>query len=231
MNTLARRSLVMVAVLLLLGAGANGLLTTGFIGAGHSAVQASALTEEEEAGILYIREEEKLARDVYLVLADRWGLSMFTTIAQSEVQHMEAMLGLIERYGLEDPAAGNDVGEFVDPSLQELYDDLTAQGLASLDGALTAGGYIEEFDVVDLEERIAQTDQADIQQVYDNLLRGSRNHLRSFVQEFERVIGGTYEIQVLEQDVFDAIIASPIETGAPDGKGGNGTAGNGRAQG
>jgi hypothetical protein len=230
MNALARRSLPIVAVLLLLGAGANGLLSLGVVGAGHSTVQASALSEEDVSGILYVREEEKLARDVYQVLYERWGVAVFSQIARSEQQHMDAMLGLVERYGLDDPAAGHDVGVFVDPSLQELYDDLIARGEASLEGALLVGGYIEEFDIIDLDERIAATDQAAIQQVYGNLLRGSRNHLRAFVQDYERVIGEAYPVQVLEQDVFDAIIAGPMESGAPDGTGG-GNAGNGRAHG
>jgi hypothetical protein len=230
MNALARRSLPIVAVLLLLGAGANGLLSLGVVGAGHSTVQASALSEEDVSGILYVREEEKLARDVYQVLYERWGVAVFSQIARSEQQHMDAMLGLVERYGLDDPAAGHDVGVFVDPSLQELYDDLIARGEASLEGALLVGGYIEEFDIIDLDERIAATDQAAIQQVYGNLLRGSRNHLRAFVQDYERVIGEAYAVQVLEQDVLDAIIAGPMESGAPDGTGG-GNAGNSSAHG
>jgi hypothetical protein len=230
MNALARRSLPIVAVLLLLGAGANGLLSLGVVGAGHSTVQASALSEEDVSGILYVREEEKLARDVYQVLYERWGVAVFSQIARSEQQHMDAMLGLVERYGLDDPAAGHDVGVFVDPSLQELYDDLIVRGEASLEGALLVGGYIEEFDIIDLDERIAATDQAAIQQVYGNLLRGSRNHLRAFVQDYERVIGEAYAVQVLEQDVLDAIIAGPMESGAPDGTGG-GNAGNSSAHG
>ena len=63
-----------------------------------------ALNAEEEAGLLFMREEEKLARDVYLELFDEWGLRVFENIAESEQKHMDAVLYLLGKYGLEDPA-------------------------------------------------------------------------------------------------------------------------------
>ncbi len=62
------------------------------------------LTAAEEEGLLFMREEEKLARDVYLVLFDKWGLRVFENIAESEQRHMDAVLYLLGKYGLDDPA-------------------------------------------------------------------------------------------------------------------------------
>lgn len=171
------------------------------------------LTDDEASGILYVREEEKLARDVYLTLYDVWGAPVFERIAQSEVQHMAAMLTLIERYGLNDPVADNPVGMFEDVSLQALYDDLVARGSESLEAALLVGGFIEELDVVDLEDRMDATDRADIDRVYANLLRGSRNHLRAFVQTYEAQSGEVYPAQVLDAVDIDSITDQAVERG------------------
>ena len=39
---------------------------------------------------------------------------------------------------------------------------------------------IENLDIADLDQRLAQTDNGDLQQVYANLRSGSTNHLRAF---------------------------------------------------
>jgi hypothetical protein len=160
-----------------------------------------------------MREEEKLARDVYLTLYDRWGLPIFQNIASSEATHMEAVKTLIDRYNLEDPAAGQYVGVFTNPTLQGLYDQLVEEGNRSLSSALRVGAAIEEIDILDLEERIAQTERADIKLVYENLMKGSRNHLRSFVSNLERREGEVYQPQYVTQAAYDAIVAAPLERG------------------
>jgi hypothetical protein len=99
------------------------------------------------------------------------------------------------------------VGEFTNPALQELYDQLIVQGSASLADALKVGAAIEEIDILDLEERIAETDHADIRLVYNNLLAGSKNHLNAFVSTFERQTGEHYTPQYMDQADYDAIIA------------------------
>jgi hypothetical protein len=179
-----------------------------------SVVAGDELSGQEVEGLLYMREEEKLARDVYLTLYETWDLPVFQNIANSEQTHMDAVKTLIDRYGLDDPVAGNDIGEFSDPTLQSLYDDLTASGQESLTAALRVGAAIEEIDIIDLEEYIAQTDEADIVRVYENLMRGSRNHLRAFVSTLERQEGESYQPEYLEQDTYDGILSASVERGA-----------------
>jgi hypothetical protein len=181
---------------------------------------AGELSVEEAAGLLYMREEEKLAHDVYMTLYEKWGLPIFQNIANSEQTHTEAVKSLLGRYGLEDPAAGNGVGVFTDPTLQSLYDQLVDTGDASLAAALGVGAAIEEIDILDLEVRLTQTDNRDITLVYDNLASGSRNHLRSFVSTLERQAGEVYQPQYLDQASYDAIISTGIERGGR-GRGGN----------
>jgi hypothetical protein len=171
-----------------------------------SELPASDLSDVEVEGLLYMREEEKLARDVYLMLYEKWGVPVFQNITNSEQTHMDAVKTLLDRYDIEDPVEGNDIGAFTDSTLQELYDQLVQQGSQSLADALRAGAAIEEIDILDLEERIAQTDQVDIQRVYDNLMKGSRNHLRAFASNLERRTGESYQPQYLSQTEYELII-------------------------
>jgi len=141
--------------------------------------------------LLYSREEEKLARDVYRYLYSQWNLPIFNNIATSEQRHMDAMLVLLNQYGIADPVGSNADGVFVSSALQALYEQLTAQGAASTLAALEVGVSIEELDINDLETAIARTDEAAIIRVYNNLLKGSNNHLAAFVNNLES-LGGSY---------------------------------------
>ena len=55
------------------------------------------LSSEEMDDLLYMREEEKLARDVYIKLYEKWGASIFDNISNAERRHMDTMLTMIER--------------------------------------------------------------------------------------------------------------------------------------
>lgn len=182
------------------------------------------LSEAEAGALLYMREEEKLAHDVYVTLYAQWGARVFSNIAASEQTHTGAVATLLDRYGLADPTVGNAVGEFSDPALQSLYDDLIEQGAISLADALKVGAAIEEIDILDLEQRIAATDHADIQQVFRRLLAGSTNHLRAYVSTLARQTGESYAPQFLAQADYDAILAA----GGNSGSGNNGQRGRGR---
>ncbi len=142
--------------------------------------QAAVLTDDEKYWLTYMREEEKLARDVYLSLGSRWSIPILSNIAQSEQVHMDSVKTLIDRYGMPDPAAGKAQGEFTDPVLQKLYNDLIAQGSVSSVDALKVGIFIEETDISDLNKAIAATTHKDIRTMYNNLLQGSMNHLNAF---------------------------------------------------
>lgn len=190
-------------------------------------VPASALTEDEIAGLVFMREEEKVARDVYLTLYETWGSQVFSNIARAEQNHMDAVATLLTRYGIADPAAGNAIGEFSDPDLQALYDQLLDLGNQSLADALRVGALVEETDIEDLIAELAAVEHSDIQRVYQQLERGSENHLRAFVSTLERQTGQTYEPQVLDQATYNQII-SAASGGGPGQTPGQGGRGRGR---
>jgi hypothetical protein len=168
---------------------------------------------DEIEGLLFMREEEKLARDVYIALFDMWDQPIFDNISKSEETHTTAILALLDRYSIEDPVGDNEVGVFENSTLQDLHDMLVETGELSLVDALKVGTEIEEIDIIDLQIQIDEkVDNEDILMVYENLLRGSRNHLRAFVRNLSNQ-GVNYSPIHLSREDYDAIISSDIENG------------------
>ncbi|HET8710653.1 MAG TPA: DUF2202 domain-containing protein [Spongiibacteraceae bacterium] len=187
-------------------------LTLALLGSGQTYAERTApLSEEETTDLLFMREEEKLARDTYLVLFEKWKLPVFSNIASSEQSHMDAILKLLEKYRLNDPAKSTAIGEFTNEKLQALYNMLIDAGEASRLEALKVGGIIEESDMRDIMASIERSQHADIDAVFENLICGSRNHLRAFAQNIVSTTGQAYVAQVLTQPEVDAIINSPME--------------------
>lgn len=170
------------------------------------------ISADEKEGLLFMREEEKLARDVYITLHEKWGLNIFKNISQSEQTHTDAVRTLLIKYNITDPVSDDSIGKFVNTTLTDLYGNLIIEGQKSLIDALKVGALVEDLDIKDLQKQIAQTDNEDIKLVYNNLMKGSRNHLRAFVSQIESR-GSVYQPKYLTQEEFDAIISSPRETG------------------
>lgn len=203
-----------------------GLVVLGLVAAGCSAqgkpegaageddpvdVVDGELSQAEVDSLRFLREEEKLARDVYRAL-DAFG-NPFVNIQGSEQQHFDSVGDLLERYDIPDPAAGREEGSFENGQLQTLYGSLVEEGSAEQAAALVVGCRIEELDIRDLEAAKGSTEHEDILAVYDSLLLGSRNHLRAFHGKLQSS-GGTYVPQFIDQATFDAIVGSPHERGA-----------------
>jgi len=174
-------------------------------------VSNEALNSTEIESLLFMREEEKMARDVYIKMYAAWNNAVFDNIAQSEQEHMDAVKVLLDKYNLVDPVIDS-IGVFNDQELQILYDELLASGEVSHMEALYVGALIEEVDMRDLQEAIDSIENEDIISTYESLLKGSRNHLRSFVSTIEAK-GIAYEAQFLTQEEVDAIVDSPMERG------------------
>ncbi|MBA4311158.1 MAG: ferritin [Chlorobiaceae bacterium] len=141
------------------------------------------ITPEIISGLIFMREEEKLARDIYIAMANKYNLRIFSNISQSEQKHMNAMKLLLDRYGIVDPVGTNPTGVFVDTTLQALYNTLLVEGSKSVTDAMLVGKLIEETDIKDLDERLAKLQSdSDIKFVYENLRRGSEHHLSAFLR-------------------------------------------------
>jgi hypothetical protein len=145
------------------------------------------LTPAEKAGLIHMREEEKLARDVYIAMYAKWNTKVFQNISSSEQTHMNALLNLLNLFAIADPVGNNGPGVFTDPNLQSLYNTLIEKGNISKLEAFKVGIDIEQLDISDLKHQINDvTTNTNLLRVYNNLLLGSYSHLEAFTLNSSR---------------------------------------------
>jgi len=165
-----------------------------------------ALTAIEQDDLSFLREEEKLARDVYLFNKERYGANIFDNIASSEQTHMDKVLELLELAGLDDPIKTNAIGDFNNAELASLYRELTEQSSVSLVEALKVGALIEDLDIDDIEKMMAHTTNTSVLKVYSNLVCGSKNHIRSYTNSIVSN-GETYTPQFITFEYYNQILS------------------------
>jgi hypothetical protein len=170
------------------------------------------LNDAETEHMQYMREEEYLARDVYIYLYDLYNIPVFNNISKAEQFHTSVIKVLLDKYDLEDPGEGHVEGVFQNETLQTVYNQLIATGDNSLEDALTVGATIEDLDIFDLEESLNDVDNEDITLVFNSLMKGSRNHMRAFTAHLT-FHGITYEPQYISQEEYDEIVNSSWEIG------------------
>jgi len=188
---------------------------------------AAPLTDGDARTLAAMREEEKLARDVYRALTAHDPL--FDHIAWSEQRHLDAVGRLLQRYGLADPVADDTSGRFPSPEVQALHDRLVSAGRASPAAAYRVALEIEELDLRDLTQARAEVRDPEIGRVYENLSRATRNHLRHFWSRIQT--GETYTPQFLDPVTFHEIAGGALERGPGPGGGLGPGAGPGRGPG
>jgi hypothetical protein len=192
--------------------GSNGDVNVSLMYSSINAFPKQPISEEEKEGLIEMREEEKLARDVYLTLYNKCKLQIFKNIAESEQTHTDSVKYLLDRYGIEDPVKSDEIGKFSNPKFEQLYKDLVEKGSKSEVDALIVGATIEDLDIADLEHWLNRTDNEDIKFVYENLMKGSRNHLRAFVRMLNNY-GVNYSPQYISKEEYEQIINSQMERG------------------
>lgn len=173
------------------------------------------LNQIEKDHILQMVQLEKLFEQVYLKLNEKWQHEVFQTIPQSEERHSKAVEALLTKYQIVSPQTDQVEGTIFNASLTKLHDDWITQGSISLAEALTVSAIMKEKYLVELQNTLSNTavDNFDIQFVYKNLAKGSRNHLRTLVSLLkERDL--EYQPHHLQQPNFQEIIQSPPERSA-----------------
>ncbi len=192
--------------------GSNGNLNTDMMKTSIMELPKEPLSDVEKSDLIMMREEEKLARDVYLTLYNKWKLPIFRNIASAEITHMTSVKYLLDKYGISDPVSDDTVGVFKDEKYTQLYNQLVEKGDKSIVDALQVGMIIEDMDIADLQECINNTDNEDIKLVYENLMKGSRNHMRAFYKNLIKY-GGNYTPEYISYEEYESIINSPTERG------------------
>ncbi|MDW7774075.1 MAG: DUF2202 domain-containing protein [Desulfobulbaceae bacterium] len=198
-------------------------------------VQAADLDLGETHHLVFMREEEKLARDVYLTLMDMYpDEQAFSNIGEgSEQTHTDTVRDMLAKHSIPDPNPdANDlpgsIGVYTGAEygwyFTEKYDELVNWGARSSLDALYVGAFIEELDMLDIvgcptvivetdngigpgECGLEYTDKKSLKNMYTSLVEGSKDHLRAYVKNIENYIGeGEYKAQILTQEEVDAIL-------------------------
>ncbi len=169
----------------------------------------AVISAAELETLLFMREEEKLAHDVYVYAFEKYGLPIFQNIANSESSHVLSVLRVMETYQIQDPLSGStNLREFTDPTLIKIYSDLRTRVDLSLNESIKVGLFIEDLDIYDLENALSETDKVNISTLYANLECGSKNHMRAFYDQATSV-GITYTPEFISQSDYSSIINSP----------------------
>lgn len=155
------------------GPGANA-------GQGLLNMPSGTLTDSQKAALAYMAEEEKLAHDVYTVLGKEYRKTVvFKRIAASEQRHWDAVVVLLDRYGIPNPTTDKAPGEFASAELQTMYTTLVGSADTRRD-ALKVGVAIEEDDIAELAKAGDGVTAQDVTTLYSHLSRASQMHLRAF---------------------------------------------------
>ncbi len=128
-------STTMKKVLSTLTAAGFGLIALAF------PVQAAtpSISPTTKAQLIYIIQEEKLARDVYAALAATGIGQKFSNITPSEQTHIDLIAGLMKTYGVANPITGLKAGAFKDSKLTALYKTVMTKAALSPADAIAVG--------------------------------------------------------------------------------------------
>ncbi len=189
------------------------ILTFSFSSCGDDEVINEPLPElsaDEISDLQFLREEEKLARDVYAYLGSLYEHIIFENIGASEQRHIDFVLEIMDQYQVED-IGSEEPGVFNNPVIQDLYNRLSSAGEESLLDALIVGATIEDIDINDLDMAINTSNNQDLLDVYEILQCGSRNHIRAFTSQIKQE-EGSYTPQYISQQLYDEILQAGHES-------------------
>jgi hypothetical protein len=172
----------------------------------------TSISDDEKAGLIKMREEEKLAFEVYTFMDQKWDHQVFKNILQSENRHGDFVKGLLDKYDIKDPYIQTK-GKYVNAEIQKLYKDLTTKGSQSLKDAFIVGAIIEDIDIADLDKLMASGTNKDLLEVYENLNRGSRNHMRAFSRQLD-MMNVVYTPAYINKERYDSILNGVHEEGS-----------------
>lgn len=186
------------------------------------------LTSDEIEFLYAVREDEKLARDIYNSFYSLYASKPMSNIAKAEENHIAAVERLFYFYSINYPAVG-EAGVFADATRQSYYNELISKGTTLLD-AYKAAAYLEEKDIADYEAVLPSITNPNIKLVIEHLIKGSINHFKATLRQID-ALGGEYQAAVLSQERYTEIVNSNFANGkryAKKGTDGDTNRGNGK---
>jgi len=144
------------------------------------AINLFALTNKEKETLVYMYQEEKLAKDVYYVLGQMYPNIKAFNIYKSEIKHENSVANVLRHYNIPLPVRSNVVGRFNNKELQNLYNELITKGKKSIKDAIEVGIMVEVTDVEDLDKYLKYASSPDVIALFKFLRAGSYNHYNAF---------------------------------------------------
>jgi len=194
----------------LLDVKSDGVTTFNLAGETPPFDSTADLTADEIEFVYAVREDEKVARDLYTLFFEKYSLKVFSTIAKSESNHMRAVEILLDYYEIDFPIPGA-YGVFEDSARQTIYDSLVIKGSTALEG-FRVMAQMEEECVISYRNVLADITNSNIKIVIENLGKASENHFKAAIRQVT-ALGGTYSPKYMTQEEYNAIIAKGFEQG------------------
>jgi len=168
-----------------------------------TSLEKGILTQEEIDALIHMREEEKLARDIYTVLGETTPSAVFKNIPRSEQ--------ILDRYEIPDPVVDeSSIGTFTDPFFTNLFIELKEKGQQSDKNAFEVGAMVEDLNMANLIKYGQATDKLDLKLAYDTLLKQSKNHMSAFVRQLDR-LGYEFEPEYITSEQLSIAVVEGKE--------------------
>ncbi|NTV17903.1 MAG: DUF2202 domain-containing protein [Bacteroidales bacterium] len=188
----------------------DGATTFALAGVTPAFDSTADLTADEIEFIYAVREDEKVARDLYFSFFGTFGLKPFENIGKAEDNHIKATEKLFDYYEIDYPALSEN-GKFENAIRQKLFDSLLLKGTPELE-AFKVMAMLEESNIVEYGEVLKTIANPNIKIVIENLARASANHFKAAIRQIT-ALGGTYTPALMTQEQYKAVIAIGFEKG------------------
>ena len=188
----------------------DGATTFALAGVTPAFDSTADLTADEIEFIYAVREDEKVARDLYFSFFGTFGLKPFENIGKAEDNHIKATEKLFDYYEIDYPALSEN-GKFENAIRQKLYDSLLLKGTPELE-AFKVMALLEETNIAEYGEVLKTIVNPNIKIVIENLAKASVNHFKAAIRQIT-ALGGTYAPSLMTQEQYRAVIAVGFEQG------------------
>lgn len=142
--------------------------------------QTSGISTDEQKALVQIFEQEKLARDVYSQIGEKFGIKILKNAAIGKQKQMSLILDFMT---LNQVAVAFDdaQGVFKSPELRENYSAFLTEGLGSLNNAFRVGAKMEDYNIYHIDKILATQTTGKLVLLLSKLSCSAGNELKTQV--------------------------------------------------